>query len=211
MVATKLLKKSVHLEGSKGLLCRKKKKDPNHCIPCTINPPNWVARLINNKDGCERIENRQSHCFQKLHVAIWTIKRQILLLRKASLSSAQLIEGDATNSRVITSNENAWESLTRVYPEAKASELEVSYSKSGKIFGQGQKTYLLYSEEWDEKRQRLNPLLLKQIKTSLGPEREVLIARKDNEIEELQARCRSCFVFHLTLVVSSPKLQLKSC
>ena len=139
-------------------------------------------------------------------MAIWTIKRQILLL-----SSAQLIEGDATNSRVITSNENAWESLTRVYPEAKASELEVSYSKSGKIFGQGQKTYLLYSEEWDEKRQRLNPLLLKQIKTSLGPEREVLIARKDNEIEELQARCRSCFVFYLTLVVSSPKLQLKSC
>ena len=37
-----------------------------------------------------------------------------------------------------------------------------------------------------QKKQTLNPSLPKQIKTSLVPEREVLIAQKDNEIDELQ-------------------------
>ena len=32
----------------------------------------------------------------------------------------------------------------------------------------------------------MNPSLLKQIESSLGPKREVLIAQKDNKIEELQ-------------------------
>ena len=80
--------------------------------------------------------------------------------------------------------------LSRIYPEAKASELEVSYNKTGglkvKMFGRSKKTYPLYTEEKGRNKQRLNPSLPKQIKTSLGPEREVLIAQKDNEIEELQ-------------------------
>ena len=55
------------------------------------------------------------------------------------------VEGDPTNSRVLTSSEKAGDFHTRIYPEAKASELEVSYGKTGrlqvKMFGQGKKTY----------------------------------------------------------------------
>ena len=87
-------------------------------------------------------------------------------------AETSLIEGDT--SRVITSNEKAWNSLTRIYTEAKASELEVCYSKTGrllvKIFGQGKKTYLLYTEDKGTNNQRLNPSIPKQIKTSFGPE-----------------------------------------
>lgn len=54
------------------------------------------------------------------------------------------------------------------------------------MFGQGKKAYPLYAVEKSTNKQRLNPTLLKQIKTSLGAEREVLIALKDKEIEELQ-------------------------
>ena len=54
------------------------------------------------------------------------------------------------------------------------------------MFGQGKKTYPLYSEKVVQKKQTLNPSLPTQIKTSLVPEREVLIAQKDNEIDELQ-------------------------
>lgn len=54
------------------------------------------------------------------------------------------------NERVITSNENAQDSLTKIYLGAKALELEISYGKRGrlqaKMFGQG-KTNLLSSEE----------------------------------------------------------------
>ena len=36
-------------------------------------------------------------------------------------------------SRVLTSNAKAWESLTGIFPEAKATELEATYSKTGKL------------------------------------------------------------------------------
>ena len=69
--------------------------------------------------------------------------------------------------KIITSNENAWESLNRIYPGAKASELEVSCSKTGrlqvKMFGQGEKTYPLNTEEKGTNEQRLSPLLQKGI------------------------------------------------
>ncbi|PFX32996.1 hypothetical protein AWC38_SpisGene2096 [Stylophora pistillata] len=54
------------------------------------------------------------------------------------------------------------------------------------MFGQGKKTYPLFTEERGTNMQRLNPSLSKEIKTSLGPEREVLIAQKGKEIEKLQ-------------------------
>ena len=71
--------------------------------------------------------------------------------------------------------------------QAKASELEVSYSKTGrlqvKMFGQDKKTYPLHTEGRGTNKQRLNPSLPKQMYTSLSLEREVLIARKEREIE----------------------------
>ena len=49
----------------------------------------------------------------------------------------------------------------------------------------GQKDISLHTEEKVTKKQKLNPSLPKQINTSRGPEQDVLIAQKDNEIEEL--------------------------
>lgn len=46
------------------------------------------------------------------------------------------------------------------------------------------------TEERGPNRQRLNPILPKQIKTSLGPQREVLIAQKDKEIEKKEQSIR---------------------
>ena len=54
------------------------------------------------------------------------------------------------------------------------------------MFGQGRRTYPLHTEEKVTNKQKLNPSLPKQINTSRGPEQDVLIAQKDNEIEELQ-------------------------
>ena len=51
------------------------------------------------------------------------------------------------------------------------------------MFDQGKKTYPLYTEEKGTYKQRLNPSLPKQIYTSLGPGWEVLIAKKEREIE----------------------------
>ena len=55
------------------------------------------------------------------------------------------IEGDPTKSRVLSSSEKARDFHTRIYPEAKASELELSYGKTGRLqvktFCQGKKTY----------------------------------------------------------------------
>ena len=44
----------------------------------------------------------------------------------------------------------------------------------------------MYSEERGTKKQRLNPSLTKEIKTALDPKHEELIAKKDNNIMELQ-------------------------
>ena len=99
-------------------------------------------------------------------------------------------EGDTNYSRVITSNKRALDSLSRIFPETKASELEVSCSKRGrlqvKMFGQGKRTSPLYTEEKDTNKQRLNPSVPNQIKTSLGSEQEVFIAEKEKEIEGKQ-------------------------
>ena len=42
------------------------------------------------------------------------------------------IEGNPL-SRVLTSNAKAWESLTGMFPDAKATEFEAAYSKTGKL------------------------------------------------------------------------------
>ena len=92
-------------------------------------------------------------------------------------------------SRVLTSNAKAWESLKREFPDANAIELEASYSKTGKLqvkmFGQGKRAYPLFTKDKDTGRQRLNPILPRQIKSALGTEREILIVQKGKEIEEL--------------------------
>ena len=103
------------------------------------------------------------------------------------------IEGSPL-SRVLTSNAKAWESLTGIFLDAKATELEATYSKTGKLqvkmFGQGKRAYPLFTKDKDTGGQRLNPILPRQIKSALGPEREILIVQKGKEIEELHKSIR---------------------
>ena len=54
------------------------------------------------------------------------------------------------------------------------------------MFGQGKRTSPLYTEEKGTNKQRLNPSVPNQIKTSLGSEQEVFIAEKEKEIEGKQ-------------------------
>ena len=58
------------------------------------------------------------------------------------------------------------------------------------MFGQGKKAYPLFTKDKDTGEQRINPNLRKEIKSALGPEREILIAQKEKEIEELQESIR---------------------
>ena len=52
--------------------------------------------------------------------------------KESSTTETSFIEGSPI-SRVITSNAKAWESLTGMFPDAKATELEATYSKTGKL------------------------------------------------------------------------------
>ena len=48
----------------------------------------------------------------------------------SGIAETSFIEGSPL-SRVLTSNAKAWDSLTGIYPEANATELEATYSKTG--------------------------------------------------------------------------------
>ena len=108
-------------------------------------------------------------------------------------AETSFIEG-STHSRVLELDKKAWDSLTGIFPDAKATELEATYSKKGKlqvkIFGQGKRAYPLFTVGRGGGGERLNPILPRQIKSALGPEREILIVQKEKEIEELQKSIR---------------------
>ena len=111
--------------------------------------------------------------------------------KEPTTAETSFIEGSPV-SRVLTSNRRAWEALKGIFPEAKVTEIDVSYSKKGrlqvKMFGQGKKAYDLYTVQRGTKVERLHPNLPKQIRKALGTEREVLISAKD--IEGLQKSIR---------------------
>ena len=111
----------------------------------------------------------------------------------SGIAETSFIEG-STHSRVLELDKKAWDSLTGIFPEVKATELEATYSKTGKLqvkmFGQGKRAYPLFTKDKDTGGQRLNPILPRQIKSALGPEREILIVQKEKEIEELQKSIR---------------------
>ena len=113
--------------------------------------------------------------------------------KEPSTAETSFIEGSPI-SRVLTSNEKAWESLTGIFPDAKATELEATYSKTGKLqvkkFDFGKRAYPLFTVGRGGGEQRLNPILPQQIKSALGPERDMLIVQKEKEIEELHKSIR---------------------
>ena len=104
--------------------------------------------------------------------------------KESSTAETSFIEGSPL-SRVLTAKEKAWESLTGIFPEAKASELEATYSKTGKLqvkmFGFRKRAYPLFTEDKNTREQRLNQYLTKEIKSALDPEREVLEEIANNE------------------------------
>ena len=109
------------------------------------------------------------------------------------IAETSFIEGP-THSRVLVLDKKAWDSLTGIFPDAKATELEATYSKTGKLqvkmFGQGKRAYPLFTVGRGGGGQRLNPILPRQIKSALGTERDTLIVQKEKEIEELQESIR---------------------
>ena len=112
--------------------------------------------------------------------------------KEPTTAETYFIEGSPL-SRVLASNAKAWETLTEIFPEAKATELEATYSKTGKLqvkkFGFGKRAYPLFTVARTGE-QRLNSFLPKEIKSALGPEHDVLIVQKEKEIEELQESIR---------------------
>ena len=112
----------------------------------------------------------------------------------SGIAETSFIEG-STHSRVLELDKKAWETITREFPDAKATELEATYSKTGKLqvkmfFGQGKRAYPLFTVGRGGGGQRLNPTLPRQIKSALGTERDTLIVQKEKEIEELQESIR---------------------
>ena len=119
------------------------------------------------------------------------IKNELAKLKgedKTGNAEKYFIEGD-TYSRVLLATEDAWEALERIYPDSKATELEASYSKKGKLqvkmFGKGKTIYTLYTTDKKTGEQNLNPNLTKEIRKALRSTREELILQKDLDIEEL--------------------------
>ena len=69
--------------------------------------------------------------------------------------------------------EAAWKTLTFIYPDAKATDLEAFYDPKTqrlrvKMAGAGKKTYFLYRISQQTGQERLNPDLTKEIKAALG-------------------------------------------
>ena len=61
---------------------------------------------------------------------------------------------------------NSWDALTRLFPRASATDLETSYSKTGRLqvkrYGIGKKSYPLFTKDNKTGKDRLNPNLQKK-------------------------------------------------
>jgi len=89
--------------------------------------------------------------------------------------------------------ERSWDSLTKVFPNASAINLETEYRKGQlnvKMKGFGKKLYKLFTKEKSTGRTRLNPELSKEIKDSLGPMVQDIIAEDRDTIKEQCQRLR---------------------
>ena len=88
--------------------------------------------------------------------------------------------------------QRSWDSLTRLYPRANATNLETSYSKTGrlqvKMVGAGKKAYPLFTRDNNTGQNRLNPALPKEITKSLGNSAEQIIEEDRASIQEQRQR-----------------------
>ena len=87
---------------------------------------------------------------------------------------------------------NSWDGLTRLFPRASATDLETSYSKSGRLqvkrSGIGKKSYPLFTKDKQTGQERLNPQLAKESKDSLGRSAEEIIVEDQDTIREQRQR-----------------------
>ena len=86
----------------------------------------------------------------------------------------------------------SWEAITRLFPRASATDLETSYSSTGRLqvkrSGFGKTLYFLFTKDRSTKQERLNPLLTKEIKEALGNSAEQIIAEDRVSIREQRQR-----------------------
>ena len=84
--------------------------------------------------------------------------------------------------------QNSWDSLTRLFPRASATDLETSYSNTGrlqvKMSGWGKRNYPLFTKDKLTGEERLNPKLTKGIKNSLGSSAGDIIAEDQADLED---------------------------
>jgi len=88
--------------------------------------------------------------------------------------------------------QNSWDqNASGRFPDASASNLEASYSKSGrlriKMSGFGKKLYDLFTRDRKTGKQKLNPALPKENRTSLGPMAQERIDQ-GNEIDRQRTK-----------------------
>ena len=105
-------------------------------------------------------------------------------LHDSSYEETPLLGAQAEQAR-------SWEALTRLFPRARATDLETSYS-SGRLqvkkAGFGKKAYFLFTTDRSTKQARLNPSLTKEIKDALGKSAEQIIAEDSVSIREQRQR-----------------------
>ena len=86
----------------------------------------------------------------------------------------------------------SWDALTRHFPNASATNLETSYSSTGrlqvKMYGFGKKSYPLFTRDTNTGRERLNPSLPKEIKNSLRKSAEKIIDEERASLIEQRQR-----------------------
>ena len=93
--------------------------------------------------------------------------------------------------------EPAWKSLTFIYPDASAVDLEAYMDPKTKRLmikkaGAGKASYPLFTRDMVTKKERLNPRLPQEIRNSLGESAEtqamVLQQERERNIQEIQAK-----------------------
>ena len=88
--------------------------------------------------------------------------------------------------------QRSWDSLTRLFPRASATNLETSYSKTGrlqvKMAGTGKKSYTLFTRDNNTGRDQLNPKLTKEIKSSLGNSAQQILEQDQNSLKAQRQR-----------------------
>ena len=91
-----------------------------------------------------------------------------------------------------TEKERSWNALTSLFPNASATDLETSYSATGrlqvKMSGYGKKSYFLFTTDKNTKQDRLNPSLTKEIKDALGKSADQIITEGRDLIREQRQR-----------------------